>query len=230
MGGVWLFSLHGALIFCWYYYYCNFTLVNKIVSGADLNRRKHNEPHVYRFLVLTPERCQLPLLTASLPCCIPNISKRDWSKYEMKSNNNSGNFSAPCRNITPVLDFCSTVFVLILFYVLIWFQPHRFLCPIDPLYYIKTLDPDDYKNNISWRESDDGLTLNIFVFIFLTWKEIWKISYFVCHFSMLDQSKKPTAVLFNTDEGNFFFSKKKKIIMIKKKDFRENVARIISDM
>lgn len=43
--------------------------------------------------------------------------------------------------------------------------------------------------------------------------------------------QKPTAVLFNTVEGNFFFFFQEKIIIIiKKKDFRENVARIISDV
>lgn len=39
--------------------------------------------------------------------------------------------------------------------------------------------------------------------------------------------QKPTAVLFNTDEGNFFSRKKNND---NNKDFRENVARIISDM
>lgn len=39
--------------------------------------------------------------------------------------------------------------------------------------------------------------------------------------------QKPTAVLFNTNEGNIFFQEKNNK---NKKDFRENVARIISDM
>lgn len=117
-----LFSLHVALIFSLIYYYYNFIFVNKIVSGAILHRLKHNKSHVYRFLVITTERCQLTLLTACYPVVFQTFQER-LVKYEMKSNNNSGNFSAPCRNITPVHDFfCSSVFLD----VWIWFQPHRF--------------------------------------------------------------------------------------------------------
>jgi len=42
--------------------------------------------------------------------------------------------------------------------------------------------------------------------------------------------QKPTAVLFNTVEGNYFFFSRKNNNNNKKKDFRENVARIISDV
>lgn len=70
-----------------------------------------------------------------------------------------------------------------------------------------------------------GFTLDIFIFS----RSIRKSENLMCRVSYLSVGpvQKPTAVLFNTDEGNFFSRKKKKD---NNKDFRENVARIISDM
>lgn len=70
-----------------------------------------------------------------------------------------------------------------------------------------------------------GFTLDIFIFS----RSIRKSENLMCRVSYLSVGpvQKPTAVLFNTDEGNFFSRKKKND---NNKDFRENVARIISDM
>lgn len=119
----------------------------------------------------------------------------------MKSNNNSGNFSAPCRSITPVHDFCSSVFS----YVLIWLQQHRYLCPINPLYYIKTLDK---KKITSKGKARKGFTLDIFIF-FLTWKYIWK-SHALCVISQCWTSPKAysSAIQYSWGKLLFFFSRK----------------------
>lgn len=70
-----------------------------------------------------------------------------------------------------------------------------------------------------------GFTLDIFIFS----RSIRKSENLMCRVSYLSDGpvQKPTAVLFNTDEGNFFSRKKNND---NNKDFRENVARIISDM
>lgn len=70
-----------------------------------------------------------------------------------------------------------------------------------------------------------GFTLDIFIFS----RSIRKSENLMCRVSYLSVGpvQKPTAVLFNTDEGNFFSRKKNND---NNKDFRENVARIISDM
>lgn len=70
-----------------------------------------------------------------------------------------------------------------------------------------------------------GFTLDIFIFS----RSIRKSENLMCRVSYLSVGpvQKPTAVLFKTDEGNFFSRKKNND---NNKDFRENVARIISDM
>lgn len=138
----------------------------------------------------------------------------------MKSYNNSGNFSAPCLNMTPVHDLFSSVFFMFFFFL------------YDSLFFVSRSHCIIVKrwnrrkgNSNSLRVSDEGI---YFRYIYFS-RPIRKSENLTRCMSYLSVGpvQKPTAVLFNTDEGNFFPRKNNNN---NNKDFRENVARIISDM